>query len=84
MIIDIEAYTASKSIVINYYEGKGGKDARRSISMGASITHCPAVVVAYWIGDHAGWTPEIIQTIKSLIDFYGYTEIQNKPEGSPI
>jgi len=84
MTIDIERFSASKHIIINYYEGKGGRDARKSISMGASMTHVPCIVVAYWIGDHAGWPPEVIKTIKGLIEFYGYTEIQGKPVGSPI
>lgn len=84
MTIDIEKFEASKFLVINYFEGKGGRQVRRCISMGAQISGVPCIVVAYWIGNHAGWPQEAIDAIKSLIEFYGYTDITGKPEGSPI
>lgn len=84
MHIDIAIYEANKRIVIDWFNTRGGKDIRRTIGMMASVTFVPCIVIAYWLGEETNWDPEAIQAIKGLIDFYGYTKIDNKPPGSPI
>jgi hypothetical protein len=84
MHIDISKYEASKHVVINWYEHKGGKDIKRTISMMAQATFVPCIVIAYWLGAHTNWHPDCIAAIKRLTDFYGYTSITGKPDGSPI
>jgi hypothetical protein len=82
--IDIDTYYENKTFVVNWFNTKGGKDINRSISMMASITFVPAIVVAYWIGEATSWHPDSIAAITRLKDFYGYTMIQNKPQNAPI
>ncbi len=84
MTIDLSVYIVNKKNVISYFNSRGGKNISRSIGMMASATSCPAIVIAYWIGEETGWPKEVIEHIKSLIDFYGYTRILNKPDGAPI
>jgi hypothetical protein len=81
--IDIGTYEASKHIVLNYVRGKGSSDPAGAIGMAASITHVPAIVCAYWIGEETGWPPKVMQSIKAITEFYGYTEIANKPPSAP-
>lgn len=86
MRVDIARYKANKESTQRWYLDKGVKfeDPEYCVSMMACSSMCPAIVVAYWIGEVSGW-PEIIQeTIRRLTAFYGYTEILNKPEGSPV
>ena len=85
MHIDIETFDASKSIVLNWFDSKGGKDVSRTIGMMEGITFVPCIVIAYWLGEHTKWQdPQCEKSIKSLIDFYGYSKITGKPEGSPL
>lgn len=84
MTVDISKYEINKPFAIRYFEGAGGKSVNRSISMIASITGVPCIVVAYWLGDHAGWPQDAIDAVIRLKDFYNYSEILNKPENSPI
>ena len=85
MHIDIETYNASKQTVLNWYEHKSGKDIQRTIGMMAGITFVPCIVIAYWLGEYTKWQdPTCENSIRRLIDFYGYTKITGKPEGSPI
>ena len=84
MYIDIGAYFASKKTIISWLSVRDRKNLISNISMIAAITSCPCIAVAYYAGEEFGWTPEIAKYIKKMIDFYGYDEIRNKPEGSPI
>lgn len=59
-------------------------DPSRAIGQLAAVTGVPCIVIAYYIGPLCNWHPDLIKSIKSLVDFYGYSEIENKPEGSPI
>ncbi len=85
MRIDIQTFDASKRTVLNWFDTKGGQDVKRTISMMAGVTFVPCIVIAYWLGEHTKWQDsQCEKSIKSLIGFYGYTEIQGKPEGSPV
>jgi hypothetical protein len=83
MIIDLNKYLINKEIIQRWYLDKGG-DPRKLISVLASATMVPCIVIAYYIGEIDGWSPEIRHSIDSLTKFYGYTEILNKPANCPI
>lgn len=84
MRIDLAAFDANKNFVLNWFNTTGAKDPKRTISMMASALGVPCIVIAYWLGVETEWDPRVIESIKRLIDFYGYTDIENKPEGAPI
>lgn len=80
--IDLSRYEASKKYAQDMITTRYKDDIPRGIAMIASVTHCPAIVVAYYCGEVVGWDA-VAGTIKSLVDFYGYSEIEGKPEGAP-
>ena len=82
MHVDIALYDASKNTALNWF--RKNRDISRSISMIASFTMVPAIVVAYWIGEETNWHPDAVASIKRLQEFYDYSEILNKPPGSPV
>lgn len=84
MTIDLETYSLSKKLVQDRYLDRYKGDPRRAITQISSGTMIPCIVIAYYIGPVCDWHPDLVSNIKSLIDFYGYTEILNKPEGSPL
>lgn len=84
MTVDIELYSLNKDFCIRWFKEKGHGDIKRCIGMLASMTFVPCIVVAYWLGEATDWHPDAVSSIKNLIDFYGYTNILNKPPGAPI
>lgn len=84
MTVDIDTYSANKRFIQEHFLAKYKDNPGRAVGSIAQITHVPCIVVAYYIGPVCDWHPDIIKTIKSLIDFYGYSEIKNKPEGAPL
>lgn len=84
MKVDIDTYSKSKDFVISWFHSKGMKDIDYTIGTMSPITFVPCIVIAYWLGEETKWDPLCIEAVKRLVDFYGYTEILNKPEGSPI
>lgn len=83
MQIDLSSYEASKKVIVSWLSSRKNRDLMYNISMASVITSCPCIVVAYFAGEAFGWTEELDTYIKSLIKFYGYTSIVNKPEGLP-
>lgn len=83
MYIDLETYSASKRAVITWLSTRNREDLLSDISMASTFTFCPCIVVAYYAGEAFGFTEGLKKYIENLKDFYGYTEILNKPEGSP-
>jgi len=85
MKIDLELYSVNKWVVLRWFNSQGDRDISRTIGMMSAVTFVPCIVVAYWLGEETKWQdPEAERSIKMLIDFYGYTEILNKPPGAPI
>lgn len=84
MKIDLETYSANKKYIQDWATTKGASDPAGCIAILASVTFCPVIVVAYWVGEVSGWPPKVMQSIKSIKEFYGYTEIENKPPGAPF
>lgn len=84
MTIDIAIYDINKDFIQDWYKNKSGGNITYAISMMASITMVPAIVVAYWVGEASDWDPVAVASIVRLKDFYGYTNVLNKPAGAPI
>ena len=85
MHIDIPTFDAQKKIVLDWFDTKGSKDVQRTVGMMAGVTFVPCIVIAYWLGEYTKWQdPQCEKSIRVLIDFYGYTNITGKPEGSPL
>lgn len=84
MRIDLETYSARREYIHSMYESKYKGDTNRAIGSLAAITMVPCIVIAFYLAEIEGFTPDLIKSINSLIDFYGYSEIQNKPENSPV
>lgn len=84
MTVDLETYSVNKQLIIDHFLSRYPNDPSHAVGQIASFTFVPCIVVAYYIGPHCNWHPDLIKTIKVLIDFYGYTDIHNKPEGAPL
>lgn len=84
MTVNIDTYSANKKFIQDLFLNRYKDDPSRAISQISAVTFVPCIVVAYYIGEVSDWHPDVIKTIKSLISFYGYTRIDNKPEGAPL
>jgi hypothetical protein len=83
MIVDLNRYKVQKDIIQRWYLKDGG-DPSKLLAPIANSTMVPCIVIAFYIGEVDGWSPEIRRSIDSLTKFYGYTEIQGKPDNCPI
>jgi hypothetical protein len=88
MNVDINKYAINKDFVFKKYKAhkelKGDEELSPLISLLACATMCPCIVVGYWIGEASNWHPDVVESIKRLTKFYGYTNIMGKPPGAPI
>jgi hypothetical protein len=84
MVIDISKYGLRRNFIQQWYLDKGTKDPVGAIATLSASTLVPAIVVAYYVGEVSNWNPEVVETIKRLKDFYDYSDVINKPEGSPV
>lgn len=82
MRIDLDKYSINKEFIQRWYL-ESGEPTGYAVAMMAQATLVPCIVVAYYIGEVSGWTPELLRHIEVLKTFYGYTEIVNKPAGAP-
>lgn len=83
MIVDLERYSLSKKLVQDWFLSQKIKDINSAVPILACSTLIPCIVIAFYIGEVDGWSPEILRKIKVLTEFYGYKEIINKPAGYP-
>lgn len=84
MIVDLNHYLVNKPFIQNWYAEHGKDNPREVVSLFAPATHCPVIVLAFYISESVGFIPELVLQIESLIKFYGYTQIKNQPENSPF
>jgi hypothetical protein len=85
MIADI-SYGAvmNKKFVQDWYLDKGKDFGPSCIGIMANATGVPCINISFWIGEVTDWPEWIVKTIESLIKFYGYTNVTNKPDRCPI
>jgi len=84
MVVDLDKYRINRRFIHEWFIDNAEGDVNAAISILAQATMCPCIVVAYFLGEVTGWTPELARHIETLRKFYGYTEIRNKPEGCTI
>jgi hypothetical protein len=84
MRLDLNKYVVNKAFIQEQWRKSPNRDIGQVISMVATSTHCPCVVLAFYLAEGIGYTPELTKIIGDLIKFYGYTEILNQSEGSPF
>lgn len=85
MIMDLEKYKLNRDFIHSYYKNtKGKEEVPVMVAVLACSTMCPAVVVAFYLAEVHGWQKDMIDHVKSLIEFYGYTEIKGKDESCPL
>lgn len=85
MVVDINTYSINKAFIQEWFlKNRNGESIGTIISLLACSTMCPCIVVAYWIGEVSNWHPDALLSIERLTEFYGYTEILNKPPGAPV
>ena len=83
MIEDLSRFSKElKENVQRLFLSKSQEDREKILSI-ADPYKVPCIIIAYWCGEAAGWPDYLKKSVDSLVKFYGYTEIKNKPEGCP-
>jgi hypothetical protein len=83
MRLDLDTYAVNRKPIQGWYRSHSDQDIRSVIANWAISTHCPCIILCFFMAEDIGYTPELLQMIDSLSRFYGYTEILNQKEGSP-
>lgn len=73
MKIDCSKYSQTLEKLKHHIEKD--KDLSYSISMLASVSSCPALACTLKAIERHGKTPALINQYKSLVSFYGYSEV---------
>lgn len=81
--IDISLYWRQKQPSIDWFYGNGRKDVDYTIGCLPGYTMVPCIVLAVWLLEECGPTPQLIKKTKKLIDFYGYSEILGVHDSFP-
>ncbi|MCX9024640.1 MAG: hypothetical protein OIN85_00925 [Candidatus Methanoperedens sp.] len=83
MVVDLFRYSDTlKKDVQRTFLNRSEKDRKRILDI-ADPFKVPCIVIVFWCGEVSGWPDYLKKSLDILIDFYNYTEIQNKPEGCP-
>ena len=84
MIADL-TYGADKNkeLVQRWWKDKGKRDPVSAVSIMANSTTVPCINIAYWIAEVEGYPEWLKKSVDSLMEFYRYSEVINKPEGCP-
>ena len=81
---DLNKYNAErKKFVQDWVKRNGHIDITESVAIMAIASACPCIVVAYWIGEMFNWPDSVKKNVDSLMKFYRYSGVKNKPEGCP-
>jgi hypothetical protein len=82
--IDLDLYKRNKPFATEWFLKYGRDDIGYSVANLAVMTMCPCVVTAFWVAEATGWREDAVEHIRTIIKFYGYSDILNKPDGSPL
>lgn len=81
MRVDLNKYVINRKFAQDFYKAKSNiYDLGIAISLLATITGCPCVVIAFYLGEDIGFSIELVGIISRLGKFYGYTEFIGAPE----
>jgi hypothetical protein len=82
MKVDLSLYSEeSKKFAVEWYNKEGYKDRESAVAVLATITYAPVIVVTYWLGESLDYPEWLEKKVHSIMTFYKYTEIANKPKG---
>lgn len=81
--VDLELYWRQKEPSQKWFYTLGKKDIGYTISTLSSSTFVPAIILAIWIGELEGFDEKMVTKIKTLIDFYDYSEVLGVPDNWP-
>lgn len=84
MIVDLDHYLVNRSFIQKWHQDNGDNQPCLTVSILAPATHCPCIVLAFYLAETVGFTPEMMSMIEGLIKFYTYSEINHQPENSPF
>lgn len=84
MIVDLNTYLVNKTFVQEWHKENGQDKPCLTVSIMAPATHCPCIVLAFYLSETLGFTPELTTMIGRLIKFYNYREINSQPDNSPF
>ena len=85
MKIDLNNYLVHKEPIQKYWKNPKNHrlGLRHAISTWAANSHCPVIVLSFYLAEDLGYTPELIEIIDCLIDFYDYRKILGQSPDSP-
>ena len=85
MKIDLRKYAINRPIIQGWWrrDKDKGEELCKMIGFYAIGSHCPCIVVCFYIAEDIGYTDELCNTISKLAKFYGYTDVLGQLEGSP-
>lgn len=75
MKIDINTYRVQREPVKCYLKAHPDMAPTAAVSNLSLMTNTPLIVMAHFVAEVVGMTPELQKQIDGLIDFYHYTEI---------
>lgn len=84
MIVDLNHYLVNRPFIQKWHADNGVDDPGLTVAVLSPVTHCPCIVMAFYLSETVGFIPEMVDLIQTLIDFYGYKEINHQPENSPF
>lgn len=83
LIVDPEIYYRQKEHIIAWFYRQGRQDVGFTIGTISTATQIPCITIAVWLGEERGFDEDLINRIKCLIKFYGYTTLLNSPPNFP-
>jgi hypothetical protein len=83
MRISVTDYHLNKKAAQDWFLKNGEGNFNNSVSIIACSSMVPCIVVAFWLGEVAGWNEEVLAKINMLTKFYGYTYIEGIPDSYP-
>jgi hypothetical protein len=81
--VDISNYDSTKKEIQAWFLRQESRGVVECISLIAVSTHVPAIACAFYIGEVAGWPPEVMSNIQTLIKTYSYKNLKGVPESYP-
>jgi hypothetical protein len=75
MRVEIGRYRNSKDFILYLWNKDKSNDHNSFVANAAVATGVPCIVVAHFLGEIIGFTPEVNAIMKRLTKFYGYTEV---------
>lgn len=73
----------NKKFVQDWWKSKGKNDPDIAVSIMAIALNVQCINVAFWIAEVEDYPDWLKKSVDSLIKFYGYTKIINKPKECP-